>query len=168
MYSQYNLISEELKKFDEKNFWEKIISAATRQNTYNFRIPLSRKKFFRLDVLVEDMNESGYDFTPDTLVRKLYLDFIKEVKVRNSMDVLHGILEEISGTRYTGDIGYVAIKMDRKLVLRGEVFLDDMKNLFPKHEYTVEKVLELLLVDYMNDYVREPALKMGELIKELY
>jgi hypothetical protein len=40
----------------------------------------------------------------------------------------------------------------RKDVLRGEVMLSDIAQVFPNHHFTLERVLEILLIDFIVKY----------------
>lgn len=165
MYSSYDLITQELGKFEDKGILDKVLQTITKQNNFTFKVPLAKKRLFRLSVLVEDLQEMGYEFSPNDLVRLLLKDFIHEIRLKNSMEQLHSILETISSRGQIGEVGYISVKLDRKLVLRSEVFLDDMENSFPLHGFTVERLLEFLLSDFMREYVKEPSLKIEEILK---
>ena len=44
------------------------------------------------------------------------------------------------------------LRMRRKFALRGEVLLADMEEVQPQHGYTLEKVFELLYVDFIDKF----------------
>lgn len=44
------------------------------------------------------------------------------------------------------------VSFERKHALRGEILLADMEVLFPDHPFTLEKLLEMLLFDFIEEY----------------
>lgn len=46
----------------------------------------------------------------------------------------------------------LSIKLTRKKALRGEILLADMDELFPDHPFTLEKILQILLCDFIEEY----------------
>lgn len=44
------------------------------------------------------------------------------------------------------------VSFERKKALRGEILLADMHELFPDHPFTFEKILEILMYDFIEEY----------------
>jgi len=50
------------------------------------------------------------------------------------------------------DFEMVFIRLNRDDILRMEVLFSDMSTVFPNHHFTVERILEILLIDFIEKY----------------
>lgn len=55
------------------------------------------------------------------------------------------------------DQGTPNVRLKRKQALRGEVMLSDIATVYPHHPFTLERVLEILLIDFITKYERGEA-----------
>lgn len=174
MYSKYDVMMKEIQLMSVKNWWEKTKLEWSLKEKYAFEVTMPRIDLFRMSIIIEDMEEENCAFTASDLAIILTEDFLEHIRSKNSMEQLYQILESkkayiddtISLNGESGNTyGSVTIKLDRKLVRRAEVFFADMEHSFPCHGYTVEKLLHILLCDYMKHYIVEPSKNLKYLKK---
>jgi len=74
--------------------------------------------------------------------------------------------EEIKSSTYVR----LEVSFTRRKALRGEILLADMDEMFPEHPFTLEKILEILLYDFIEEYKKgnhkEAMKKIIENLKE--
>ncbi len=144
-----------------------------------------RDIYFRAQVLCEDV----YDLTENRfklrdLVEMLWEDFIDYVRRKQDIKATYQLLLEYDqGTpnvrlkKYdeknieevplypvrkppVDEVEVFYSKMKRKDALRGEVMLSDIAQVFPNHHFTLERVLEILLIDFIVKYSKGEAQKI--------
>jgi hypothetical protein len=139
---------------------------------------LPRDIYFRAQVLCEDVYEvTEIRFNLGHLVEMLWEDFIDYVREKQDIKNTYKLLLEYDqGTpnvrvkKYDDknvdevplypvrkkpiddEIETVYCQMKRKDALRGEVMLSDIAQIFPQHPFTLERVLEILLIDFIVKY----------------
>jgi hypothetical protein len=142
------------------------------------RLMLPRDIYFRAQVLCEDVYELTEErFKLGHLVEMLWEDFIDYVREKQDIKNTYKLLLEYDqGTpnvrvkKYDDknvdevplypvrkkpiddEIETVYCRMKRKDALRGEVMLSDIAQIFPQHPFTLERVLEILLIDFIVKY----------------
>ncbi|WP_307325625.1 hypothetical protein [Evansella vedderi] len=146
------------------------------ENVY-LNLLLPAEIHFRAQILCEDVEALTEErFRLDDLISMLWKDFINYARKTVDIKAIYKLLLEFDqGTsnvrvknyneekeevlplypirkRTETDIEKVYCKMDRKLALRGEVLLSDIANLYPSHPLTVERVLEILIIDFIEKY----------------
>jgi hypothetical protein len=150
---------------------------------------LPRDIYFRAQVLCEDVYELTENrFNLGHLVEILWEDFIDYVREKQDIKAIYQLLLEYDqGTpnvrlkKYDeknieevplypvrkppvdDEVEVFYSKMKRKDALRGEVMLSDIAQVFPNHHFTLERVLEILLIDFIVKYSKGEA---KEIVKE--
>lgn len=147
---------------------------------YNISLPVSvflRLQVFCEDI--EEL--SDYVFTPQDLIEALYDDFLyfsKKVadidKIHNQLMLQNELMENVypSGNeRSTNDKrlilknneivskiqnvspSFVTLKIGikRKKALRGEIVLADMEEQYSDHPFSLEKILSIMVFDFVNE-----------------
>jgi hypothetical protein len=177
-YSDRNLIGQELNK---DTFFKRIFVAAN----VHLKLLVPSDIFFRSQVLCEDVCDLTEErFKLDHLVEMLWSDFLNNVRKKQDIKNTYKLLLEYDqGTpnvrlkRYDvkgieevplypvrkkndDQIERFYCKMKRKLALRGEVMLSDISKVYPQHPFTLERVLEILLIDFMIKYERGEAVNI--------
>ncbi len=66
-------------------------------------------------------------------------------------------LYPIKKPRKEDDFEIVFMRLDRDDILRMEILFSDMAKVFPDHHFTVERILEILLIDFIEKYERGEA-----------
>lgn len=172
-FSERNLIAREMKS----NLISKIFSSFN----IHLKLFLPRDIYFRAQVLCEDVEDiTGESFEIDNLVEMLLIDFLDEViKYQNIKEIYKLLLDYDRGTTNIRLIHYQEhkaeevplypmrkksdeyeeyyCKVKRKLALRGEVMLQDIAMIYPNHPFTLERVLEILLIDFIIKYRKGEA-----------
>jgi hypothetical protein len=150
------------------------------------RLMLPRDIYFRAQVLCEDVYELTENrFKLGDLVEMLWEDFIDYVRRKQDIKATYKLLLEYDqGTpnvrlkKYDeknidevplypvrkkpvdDEIETFFCRMKRKEALRGEVMLSDIAQVFPNHHFTLERVLEILLIDFIVKYSKGEAKEM--------
>lgn len=172
-FSERNLIQKEM----TSNIFAKIFTSSN----IHLKLLIPNDVFFRAQVLCDDvevMTESR--FRLNNLVEMLLIDFLDEViKYQNIKAIYSLLIEYDQGTpnirllhyqkrnveevplypirKKSDDYEEYYCKIDRKLALRAEVMLHDIAQLYPQHPFTVERVLEVLLIDFIEKYRKGEA-----------
>lgn len=144
---------------------------------------IPRPLYFRAEILCEDISElSGMRFGHEDLLSLLYQDFLTYLKKHQSLDILYTHLTEKSQqflhiedyrqkTQETKSLTlsfepepyrpYTTSNMEtlmfrarRRDILRGEVALSDLAEVYPDHNFTLEQVLELIYCEFIEKYRR--------------
>ncbi|WP_273848306.1 hypothetical protein [Halalkalibacter alkalisediminis] len=178
-FSERNLIGQELKP---SSFMTRIFIP---MNT-ELRLMVPRDIYFRAQVLCEDVYELTENrFKLGNLVEMLWEDFLDYVRRKQDIKATYQLLLEYDqGTpnvrlkKYDeknieevplypvrkpsidDEVEVFYSKMKRKDALRGEVMLSDIAQLFPNHHFTLERVLEILLIDFIVKYSKGEAQKI--------
>ncbi|MED1473987.1 hypothetical protein P4U57_06130 [Bacillus pseudomycoides] len=122
-----------------------------------------------MSIIIEDMEEENCECDASDLAEILVEDFLEHIRSKNSMEQLFQILEskkhytehELEFNEDDERYGTITVKIDRKTLRRIEVFFSDMANLFPTHGYTADKLINILMCDYMKYYAEEPGKKLS-------
>lgn len=181
-YSQANLLSEELvNSYQGAGFIDKVLYRLVKQSSAVVYLTIPRPIYFRAEIFCEDVQEmSEMVFTHNDLLDLLYHDFLVYIKKNPDPQALYNLLIQINhnpaavkhyvevgetneylpsltkNTVRENNIQTLVIKMKRKQALRGEVLLADLAEVYPDHHFTLEMVLEMLYIDFVE------KLKRGE------
>jgi hypothetical protein len=135
-----------------------------------FQVPMNL--FLRAEILCEDIEElAEMHFSQNILMNLLYNDFLlyakknpnpqayfnllcslerssgKEKQIHQEKNVFTFVHKEVPQENKT-----MQIKMKRKVALRGEVLLADMEEVQSDHGYTLERIFELLYIDFIDTF----------------
>lgn len=174
MYSQANLLDDELSFVHSKEgIIGKFLYKMNKNTPVIFSFQVPKNLYLRAEILCEDIEElSEMPFTQSTLIHLLYNDFLFHCKrnpdPRSHFNLLCN-LEKTSGKQthlqkendHTFKLVYqethqemkkIQIQIKRKIALRGEVLLADMEEVQPQHGFTLERIFELLYVDFIDTF----------------
>ncbi|MDM5215143.1 hypothetical protein QUF94_27935 [Peribacillus sp. NJ4] len=172
-YSQANLIDEELSLIGSSNFIGKFIHKVNKSSTVLLSIDVPLNLFLRAEVFCEDIQDlSDMHFEQNDLMNLLFNDFLLFAKKNPDSKSLFRLLTSLD--QYAGkdsrlekygestfklihkdknqEMKTLNLRMRRKFALRGEVLLADMDEVQPEHGYTLEKVFELLYIDFIDKF----------------
>ncbi|WP_206759442.1 hypothetical protein [Pseudalkalibacillus hwajinpoensis] len=167
VYSRLDLLEEEMSAFEDNGFIDRFLSTLLKSRKVSLTLRLPSSSIIRAKVLCEDVSIIGNlekAFTISDLISLLYDQFLLEVRNGEGLDQLYnrvlvrttslpivrtatGIYKDVDKKR----MGCVPIKLDRNEALRGEVLLDDMAELYPDHDFSLERLLELITYDFINE-----------------
>ncbi|MEB4816536.1 hypothetical protein [Bacillus thuringiensis] len=169
MYSKYDVMTKEIQLMSANSWWERTKIEWTLKEKYRFEVKMLKIYLFRMNIIIEDMEEEDYECNASDLAEILVEDFLEHIRSKNSMEQLYQILE--SKKHYTDfDLefnenddryGTLSVKIDRRTLRRIEVFFSDMAHTFPTHGYTADKLINILMCDYMKFYAEEPGKKLS-------
>lgn len=168
MYSKYGVMTKEIKLMNALKWWERMKLQMILKEKYTFEVKMLKAYLFRLSIIIEDMEEESYECTTSDLAEILIEDFLEHIRSKNSMEQLYQILE---GKKYhveedllhdddEGKYGLINVQIDRRTLRRIEVFFSDMAYSYPTHGYTAEKLINILMCDYMKYYAFEPGKRL--------
>ncbi|MBP3953631.1 hypothetical protein [Bacillus suaedae] len=175
-FSERNLISQELSKSNL------ITRVFVPQNT-ELRLMLPRDVYFRAMILCEDVRELTEErFKLSDLINHLWSDFIGFVREKQDIRGTYKLLLEydrgtpnvrikkyseitfeeiplypIRKTPVDDQTETYFLKINRRLALRGEVLLADIEKIYPNHPFYLERVLEILLIDFIEKHSKGEA-----------
>ncbi|MGM0890564.1 MAG: hypothetical protein ACQEW5_27430 [Bacillota bacterium] len=172
-YSQANLIDEELSLIGSSNFIGKLLHKVNKSSTVILTIDVPLNLFLRAEVFCEDIQDlSDMHFEQNDLMNLLYNDFLLFAKKNPDSKALFRLLTSLE--QHAGknsrlqkygkstfklihidknqEMKTLNLRMRRKFALRGEVLLADMEEVQPDHGYTLEKVFELLYIDFIDKF----------------
>ncbi|MGE1102245.1 hypothetical protein [Peribacillus simplex] len=175
-YSQANLLVEELSLIGSSNFIGKLLHKVNKSSTVLLRVDVPLNLFLRAEVFCEDIQDlSDMHFELNDLMNLLYNDFLLFAKKNPDSNALFRLLTSLD--QYAGkdsrlekygdyafklihrdknqDMKTLNLRMRRKFALRGEVLLADMEEVQPEHGYTLEKVFELLYIDFIDKFRKD-------------
>lgn len=172
-YSQANLLDEELLLIGSSDFFGKLLHKINKSSTVLLTISVPLPIYLRAEVFCEDIQDlSNMSFGQNDLIQLLYHDFLvyaqknpepraifrlltsletqadKDVKLEKKGDTVFSLVHK----EKEHDMKILNLRMRRKLALRGEVMLADMEEVEPEHGYTLEKVFELLYIDFIEKF----------------
>jgi hypothetical protein len=162
-YSQLDLLSDELSKLQNTTFLDRILDILTNSKHVYLKITLPTNIVVRANVLCEDIMIEGNlekKFTISHLGSILFDDFLKAIRKDENFDMLYQKLNVSYSKKMSNEeedqIGYteVTIRLERKDALRGEVLLCDLANYYPNHTFMLESLLELIIVDFVQEYLK--------------
>ncbi|MFJ7941118.1 hypothetical protein ACIQYG_21885 [Peribacillus sp. NPDC096622] len=172
-YSQANLIDEELSLIKSNNFIGKMLHKMNKTSVILLSIQVPLNSYLRAEIFCEDIQDlSEMPFSQNDLMKLLYEDFLYFAKINpdpKKMFKLLSTLERESGKdaileKQTDSIfklihkdqhqelETLELRMRRKYALRGEVLLADLEEHHPNHGYTIERVIELLYMDFIDTF----------------
>ncbi|WP_157930356.1 hypothetical protein [Mycobacteroides abscessus] len=184
-FSQVNLLSEELdSSYQGRGIVDRVFYRLMKQSSVMVHLNIPKPIYFRAEIFCEDVQElSEILFTHNDLLDLLYHDFLLYVKKNSDPQSLYNLLIQInhnpaavkhyievdevneylpvlSKTINPADreknIQTLVFRTKRKQALRGEVLLADLAEVYPDHHFTLEMVLEMLYIDFVE------KLKRGE------
>lgn len=174
-YSQANLINEELSLIGSTNFIGKMLHKMNKSSMILLSIEVPLNSYLRAEVFCEDIQDlSEMPFDQKDLLTLLYEDFLYEAKIKPDLNKIFKVLtslEHESGKaavlerktdsifklihkEQNEELQNLHVRMRRKYALRGEIILADLEEEHPNHGYTIERVIELLNMDFI-DKLRE-------------
>lgn len=125
--------------------------------------------FLRAEILLEDLNEvTNQEYTHLTitdLILLLYYDFIHQIRhMENSIEVARNILDKkkyyflnyhAAAKEHRSQQKKVwleyRMRIRRNLLLRGEIFIQDLSMNYPWFEITIEQLISMLFMDFTNE-----------------
>lgn len=169
MYSKYDVMTKEIQLMSELNWWERTKIQLSLKDKYSFEVKMLKIYLFRMNIIIEDMEEEDCECTASDLAEILIEDFLDHIRSKNSMEQLYQILEskkhyveqELHFDENDERYGSIKVKIDRKTLRRVEVFFSDMAHSFPTHGYTADKLINILMCDYMKHYAQDPGKKLS-------
>ena len=170
-YSQANLIDEELSLIRSNNFIGKMLHKMNKSSVILLSIHVPLNSYLRAEIFCEDIQDlSEMPFSQNDLMKLLYEDFLyfakknpdpkKMFKMLTTLEGESGkdaILEKQTDSIFKlihkdqhQELETLDIRMRRKYALRGEVLLADLEEDHPNHGFTIERVIELLYMDFID------------------
>ncbi|MGE6379527.1 hypothetical protein [Peribacillus muralis] len=175
-YSAANLLDEELTLIGASDFVSRMIYKMTKSSTIVLKVQVPLTLYLRAEVLCEDIMElSDMAFNQNDLLQLLYKDFLLHAKKNpDPMAIFHllnrlekEIGKESSFQLKSGTTTFNRVNREkqqqmktldysirRKFALRGEVMLADMEEVQEAHGFTLERVFELLYIDFIEKFKR--------------
>jgi len=172
-YSSANLLEDELSSIGVSDFLNKLLYKLNKNSSVLLNINIPLNLYLRVEIFCEDIQDlSEIAFNQNDLMNLLYEDFLlfakknpnpKAVfKLLTSLDHVGGkecslepqgeSIFKLVHIEQRQSMQKLQIKMKRKLALRGEVLLADIEEVQPEHGYTLERVLELLYIDFIDKF----------------
>ncbi|ERN54339.1 hypothetical protein [Alkalihalophilus marmarensis] len=178
-FSEVNLIKKEIEN-QRSVIWRVLTSS-----TVSVKLFLQNELLFRAKNLCEDvadLTEEHYKL--DDLVQFLLEDIVDYVKRKQNIKYMHSLFLKFDKSTHNVrlkhyknlsdeikplypmnrekvvDWSKIRLRIERKDVLRLEVLLADMSKVYADHHFTVERVLEILLIDFVSKYEKGEATKI--------
>lgn len=172
-YSRADLLKEELTLIGSSDFLGRFLQKVNKTSSVLFTIEIPLNLFLRAEVFCEDIQDlAEMPFVQNDLINLLYNDFLTYAKknpdphalfrLLTSLDQQAGKdarLEKQGGSVFKlihkdvhQEMKILQLRMRRKFALRGEVLLADMEEFQPGHGYTLERVFELLYIDFIDKF----------------
>jgi hypothetical protein len=172
-YSRADLLKEELALIGSSDFLGRFLQKVNKTSSVLFTIEIPLNLFLRAEVFCEDIQDlADMPFVQNDLINLLYNDFLTYAKknpdphalfrLLTSLDQQAGKdarLEKQGGSVFKlihkdvhQEMKILQLRMRRKFALRGEVLLADMEEFQPGHGYTLERVFELLYIDFIDKF----------------
>lgn len=172
-YSNANLIDEELSLIGSTNFIGKMFHKMNKSSIILLSIKVPLNLYLRAEVFCEDIQDlSEMDFIQNDLMKLLYNDFLHFAKKNPDPRAIFKLLTSLE--RQAGkdsslekktdsvfklvqkeihqEMQPLHLRMRRKAALRGEILLADMEEVQQHHGYTLERVFELLYIDFIDKF----------------
>lgn len=187
-YSRANLLDEELSLIGSSDFIGKLLHKMNKSSIVLLSIDVPLNLYLRAEVLCEDIQDlSNMPFVQNDLINLLYNDFLLFAKRNPDPNALFRLLTSLEtqagkdatlerqGTSVfklihkekKQEMKTLNSRMRRKSALRGEVMLADMEEVAPNHGYTLEKVCELLYMDFIDKFRKGSQIDALETILRL-
>lgn len=163
-YSQWNVLQDELEGEASAHLLGKLWHRSKQSSSLLLNIYIPVPVYVRGKAFCEDIQElSELEFTQADLINILYHDWLLFVKRTNNLMTLYNLLTSLEpnekqkkSTFFTGESGTpkkrLHVQIKRRQLLRGELLLADLEGKVPKHGYTVERVFELLYMNFMSKH----------------
>jgi hypothetical protein len=172
-YSRANFLDEELSLIGSSDFLGKLLHKMNKSSIVLLSIDVPLNLYLRAEVFCEDIQElSNMPFVQNDLMNLLYNDFLLFAKKNPDPRALFRLLTSLDQQagkdaqlekqkesvfklihkNKNQDMTTLHLRMRRKYALRGEVMLCDMEEVQPEHGYTLEKVMELLYIDFIDKF----------------
>ena len=171
-YSSADLLKDEMNWIGSKDFIGKMINRINKSSTVLLTIQVPKNVFLRAAVLCDDIQElSELQFEQNDLINLLFNDFLLYAKKHPDPGALFSLL---SSLEHSGKIKRLQqqdqsvfkmihqephqekvemhLRMRRKVALRGEILLADLEEVQPNHGYTLERIFELLYIDFIDKF----------------
>ncbi|GAE27115.1 hypothetical protein JCM9140_3231 [Halalkalibacter wakoensis JCM 9140] len=178
-YSERNLMQAEIKG---RSPFLKLITPSKA----SIKISLPDDVYFRMKNLCDDVTKLIEEqYRPDDLLQLLLDDIVDHVRETQDVKGMHQLFLERDKSTYNVRLKYyqkreeeteplypmkkpqpndeikmVYMRLVREDILRMEILFSDMAELFPNHHFTVERVLEILLIDFIEKYKRGEAINV--------
>lgn len=171
-YSNADLLNEELSIVGSSDFLGRLIQKMNKTSSVFLSIEIPKNLFLRASVFCDDIQElSEMSFVQNDLINLLYNDFLLYAKKNPDPKKIFSLLASLEKSgkdtlleqksksvfklvhrENHQDNVKLQLRMRRKVALRGEVLLADMEEVQPEHGYTLEKVIELLYIDFIDKF----------------
>ncbi|MFJ7747466.1 hypothetical protein [Peribacillus sp. NPDC097295] len=172
-YSNANLIDEELSLIGSTNFIGKMFHKMNKSSIILLSIQVPLNLYLRAEVFCEDIQDlSEMEFIQNDLMKLLYNDFLTFAKKNPDPRAIFKLLTSLerqagkdsSLEKKTDSVFQLVqrethqemqplhLRMRRKSALRGEILLADMEEVQQHHGYTLERVFELLYIDFIDKF----------------
>jgi hypothetical protein len=171
-YSRADLLKDELSLIGAKDFLGLVFKQINKTSTVLLTIEVPKNLYFRAEILCDDIEElSGMAFIQNDLMNLLYNDFLIYAKKNPDPRAIFNLLSSLEPSGkdtqllQQGENVYkmvtqeskqemiaLHLRMRRKVALRGEVLLADMEEVQPQHGYTLERIFELLYIDFIDKF----------------
>ncbi|MEH7375680.1 hypothetical protein [Neobacillus drentensis] len=172
-YSRADLLKEELSLIGSSDFFGRFLQKVNKTSSVLLTIEVPLNLYLRAEVFCEDIHElAEMPFVQNDLINLLYNDFLTYAKKNPDPRALFRLLTSLDqqagkNTRLEKkgesvfklshkdvhqEMKTMQLRMRRKFALRGEVLLADMEEVQPKHGYTLERVFELLYIDFIDKF----------------
>lgn len=173
-YSQWNVLQDELEGEASSRFLGKLWHKTKQSGSLLLDIYLPVSVYVRGKAFCEDIEElSEMVFTQASLLNLLYNDWLLFAKRTNNLIALYNLLTSLEsgekgkkGAFYSEEGGTprkrLHVQIKRRHLLRGELLLSDLEGKVPKHGYTIERVFELLYINFMKKHKDG-----GEVVQEI-
>lgn len=175
-YSQYGLIQEEQRLLEDNAFLNRL-SAIFRERRLKFEVVVPNDMIVRAEVLCDDitqLREKDKAYTQSELMEHLFIEFLDAVRkhdsnvgaIYNKLMVRKQELPTINGNPLfpSKSNTTVATRIQRDEVLRAEVLLQDLSYFEPNHKLNVEKIIEIVYLDFLLEYMKG---RRKDVIKEI-
>lgn len=172
-YSRANLLNEELSLIGHTDFIGKMLYKMNKNSTVLLSIQVPKNLYLRAEVFCEDIQElSEMSFLQNDLMNLLYDEFLTYAKNNPDPRALFNLIvsldqqsgKEASMEKQSESVFKLVhkevhqemiplnLRLRRKYALRGEVLLADMDEVQPQHGYTLERVFELIYIDFIDKF----------------
>jgi len=161
-YSSVNVMEEYLEK--PKGFAGRFINAFSRNAKVQLEIMLPARLYLKGELITETVSEkTESNFSQSDLVDLLTEELLEYYSLNPNPIKLNRTLKDISSLpiiqryyRYSkGNLTPVSIRLPKKTVFRLEMLLADVDEIEEQQTpFTVEHLLEMQYVNYMNDLIR--------------
>lgn len=172
-FSRANLLQDELEQIRNSNYLGKLMHRFQKNTNVYFRIEIPNNLFLRGEVFCDDIQElAEMKFTQNDLMNLLYNDFLTYAKKHPEPRAILNLLISLERSGKSSELEQQQVKsvfklvhrdvqlemksvpivMRRKSALRGEILLADMEEVHPNHGYTLERVFELIYIDFIQKF----------------